>query len=428
MIKILKPDEVKPFLEKYAGRSADTSEDVRQTVAKILANVRKAGDRALVEYTRQLDGVDLSASGFSIPMSEMADATNAISARMMEIIEEAAENIRSFHEKERPQSWLSWEEDGIVLGQRVTPMERVGLYVPGGRAVYPSSLLMTAIPAQVAGVKELVVVSPPDKQGRVHPSILAVVASLGISEVYKIGGAQAIGALAFGTKSIRRVDKIVGPGNLYVAEAKRQVYGIVDIDMIAGPSEVVILADSTANPAFIAADLLAQAEHDPAASAVCVTVDANVAKQVQAEVEKQTAQLKRRSIITESLKNWGGILPAKDMETAVALVNLLAPEHLGLHVRDPWETVKEISHAGAIFLGHHTPETVGDYWAGPNHVLPTNQTARFASPLGTQDFLKHSSLIAYPKAALADNADAITKFAELEGLDAHANAVRQRLG
>jgi len=261
----------------------------------------------------------------------------------------------------------------------------------------------------------------------VHPSILAVVAGLGIGEVYKIGGAQAIAAMAYGTKSIRKVDKIVGPGNMYVAEAKRQVFGVVDIDMVAGPSEVVVLADASANPAYIAADLLAQAEHDPAASSICVTVNADLAEQVKIEVEKQAGQLKRQSIIAESLKNWSGILLVKDMDTAVSLVNLLAPEHLGLLVKEPWETVKAVKHAGAIFLGHHTPETVGDYWAGPNHVLPTNQTARFASPLGTHDFLKFSSLIEYPKGALAESADAIMKLAELEGLDAHANAVRQRL-
>lgn len=428
MIKVYKPDETQAFLDRYASRSSDTSEEVRQTVSTILKNVRTAGDRALVEYTKQLDGADLSASGFSIPMSEMADATSTISPQMMEIIEQASENIRAFHEKGLQKSWLSWEEDGAVLGQRVTPIERVGLYIPGGRAVYPSSLLMTAIPAQVAGVQELVVVSPPDKSGKVHPSILATVASLGIGEVYKIGGAQAIGALAYGTKSVRRVDKIVGPGNIYVTEAKRQVYGVVDIDMIAGPSEVVVLADASANPAYVAADLLAQAEHDPAASAICVTTSADLSEQVKGEVIRQAGQLKRQSIIAESLKNWSGILLAEDMDTAIGIVNTLAPEHLGLHVREPWETVREIKHAGAIFLGHYAPETVGDYWAGPNHVLPTNQTARFASPLGTYDFLKFSNLIGYPKEALEESADAIIKFAELEDLDAHANAVRQRLG
>ncbi|HDQ45740.1 MAG TPA: histidinol dehydrogenase [bacterium] len=427
MIKIYKDREIDAFLEHLGSRSAESTEEIRKTVSRILSDIRTRKDAALLHYTARFDQVDLRHAGFQVSMKETADAASSVPPALQQVIEEAAENIRRFHQKGRRESWLSWDEDGIVTGQRVTPLDRVGLYVPGGRAVYPSSLLMTAIPAQVAGVREIAIVSPPDRSGKVHPAILATAAFLGIDEIYKVGGAQAIGALAFGTETIPGVDKIVGPGNAYVAEAKRQVFGRVAIDMIAGPSEVVILADDSARPDFVAADLLAQAEHDPAASSVCVTPDAELAARIAEAVETQARGLKRGDIIGASLRDWGGILVPDSMEVAFGLVNRLAAEHLGLHVREPWEILKSIRHAGAVFLGHFAPETVGDYWAGPNHVLPTNRTARFASPLGTQDFLKFSSLIAYPESALKGNADAVIKFAELEGLDAHANAVRQRL-
>jgi histidinol dehydrogenase len=315
----------------------------------------------------------------------------------------------------------------VVLGQRLVPLESVGIYVPGGRAAYPSSLLMAAVPARVAGVSRIVVVSPPDERGRVNSTVLAAAGLLGIEEVYRVGGAQAIAALAFGTETIRPVDKIVGPGNAYVAEAKRQVFGICGIDMIAGPSEVVVLADETADPSFVAADLLAQAEHDPLAASIAVVTDSELADAIAKAVQDQARTLSRKAILEKSLDSWGGILLAENLDRGIDLVNRIAPEHLGLAVREPWEVLGRIRNAGAIFLGHYAPETVGDYWAGPNHILPTGGTARFASPLSTEDFYKKSNVTFYTREALEKSAGFITRIAEREGLDAHAQAVNRRL-
>ena len=427
MISIYKYNEIKDFLKRYDSRRFNTSEEVSAVVRDIIQTVREKGDEALIAFTRQFDHADIEKAGIRVPEDALEAAAQKIPDRFLSILKKSADNIRQFHENEKLSSWIQWREDGVILGQKVTPLERIGIYVPGGRAVYPSSLLMAAVPAQVAGVDEICVVSPPDKEGRIHPSILAAASILGIRHVYKVGGAQAVAALAYGTQKIGPVDKIVGPGNMYVAEAKRQVFGVVDIDMVAGPSEVVILADEAADPDHAASDLLAQAEHDPAASSILITPSAGLAEQIQAAVEKQAKTLKRREILESSLNDFGGILVVKDMNAGVDLVNELAAEHLGLHVKNPWETLAVIRNAGAVFLGSYSPETVGDYWAGPNHILPTNRTARFSSPLGTMDFQKRSSLIQYTKAALSKNAEPIIHFADTEGLDGHANAVKQRI-
>ncbi|MBN2104108.1 histidinol dehydrogenase [bacterium] len=427
MINIYKGDQIGAFLERFESRRQEISQDVRDSVTRILRKVREHGDAALSKLTRKFDGADIPSHNLQVSNEDIEKAVHNMPPGWMDILRESVSNIRRFHEKEKRQSWLDWKNPDTLLGQRITPLERVGIYVPGGRAVYPSSLIMAAVPAQAAGVHEILAVSPPDKNGQIHMAILAAAQVLGISRIFKVGGAQAIGALAYGTKIIPRVDKIVGPGNIYVAEGKRQVYGLVDIDMIAGPSEVVILADSTANPDFTAADLLAQAEHDPLASAICVTDNENLANQVKQAILEQAQTLQRAEIFEPSLKTWGGILVTKNWEQAISLTNRLAAEHLGLHVNQPWETIGRIRNAGAIFLGHFSPETAGDYWAGPNHVLPTNQTARFASPLGTGDFQKVSSIIQYSQSSLKMEAEKIMTFANMEGFDGHANAVKQRI-
>jgi len=428
MIAIYEGKHIGEFLKRLEVRREETSHEVRNAVYDILGSVKKHGDEALSRFTQEFDKVEIPEHGFRIPESEVEKAVASEDPEFLDVLMQSAENIRRFHEKTKRRSWIEWEEDGVILGQRVLPLDRVGVYVPGGRAAYPSSLLMAVIPAQVAGVREIAVVSPPGSDGNVHPAILSAASVMGLGEIYRIGGAQAVAALAYGTESVLKVDKIVGPGNLYVAEAKRQVFGVCDIDMVAGPSEVVVLADGSANPDFIAADLLAQAEHDPSASAVCVTTSRELAAKTGKSVENQLESLQRKAIIAASLKVWGGILRVDDMEEAIALVNRLAPEHLGLHTSNAWELVESVRHAGAIFIGAYSPETVGDYWAGPNHILPTNTTARFSSPLNTDDFLKSSSIIAYSRTALRKNADRIEQFANREGLDGHANAVRRRLG
>jgi histidinol dehydrogenase len=428
MIAIYEGRHIAEFLKRLEVRREETSREVRNAVHDILGSVQKHGDEALSRFTHEFDKVEIRENGFRIPDSEIEKAVASEDPGFLDVLMKSAENIRRFHEKTIRRSWIEWEEDGVILGQRVLPLDRVGAYVPGGRAAYPSSLLMAVIPAQVAGVKEIAVVSPPGPDGNVHPAILSAASVLGLGEIYRVGGAQAVAALAYGTETVPKVDKIVGPGNLYVAEAKRQVFGVCDIDMVAGPSEVVVLADGSANPEFVAADLLAQAEHDPSASAVCITTSRELAEGIRKSVGEQAESLQRKAIMAASLKVWGGILRVEGMEEAVGLVNRLAPEHLGLHTQNAWEVVASVRHAGAIFIGAYSPETVGDYWAGPNHILPTNTTARFSSPLNTDDFLKSSSIIGYSKTALRKNADRIEQFANREGLDGHANAVRRRLG
>ncbi|PAE25674.1 histidinol dehydrogenase [Bacillus sp. 7894-2] len=408
-------------------RSVDNgTEEQRAIVKNIIESVRKNGDQALKEYTEKFDGISLDQ--LKVPQAEIDEALSQVDGKILEIIKEAAGNIRSFHEKQLRPSWMTTEENGSILGQKITPLDSVGLYVPGGTAAYPSSVLMNVIPAKVAGVKRIVITSPPDKKtGKLPPAVLAAAHIAGAEEIYKVGGAQAIAALAYGTESIRPVDKITGPGNIYVALAKREVFGDVDIDMIAGPSEIAILADDTAHADEVAADLLSQAEHDPMASAVLVTPSSALAEAVSAEVERQLAELPRKEIAAGSIRNYGAIYVTESMDEAVETVNSLAPEHLEILTENPMELLGRIRHAGAIFLGRFSPEPVGDYFAGPNHVLPTNGTARFSSPLNVEDFQKKSSILLYSEKALKDNGEKIAAFARLEGLEAHARSIETRL-
>ncbi|MFS0636578.1 histidinol dehydrogenase [Mesobacillus foraminis] len=401
------------------------TEAQRETVKEIIANVRSNGDDALKAYTEKFDSVMLEA--LQVEQEEIKEAYQHVDSKLVEIIKEAAANIRSYHEKQLRPSWLTTEENGTILGQKVTPLDSVGVYVPGGTAAYPSSVLMNVIPAKVAGVKRIVMVSPPGEDGSIPAGVLVAADLAGVKEIYKVGGAQAIAALAYGTKTIAPVDKITGPGNIYVALAKREVFGDVDIDMIAGPSEIAVLADDTAKADEVAADLLSQAEHDVRASSVLVTPSMALAEAVQREVEAQCAALPRREIAEQSIRDFGAIYVAANMEEAVETVNLLAPEHLEIMTASGMELLGKIRHAGAIFIGRYSSEPVGDYFAGPNHVLPTNGTARFSSPLSVDDFQKKSSIISYSEQALRNNGSKIAEFARLEGLEAHARAVESRL-
>lgn len=397
----------------------------QQTVAQILQSVKEEGDEALRRWTQKLDGV--SVDTFRVPVEEVHRAYAETDERLVKALEQAAQRIRKFHERQKRVSWWEPEADGTILGQRISPLSAVGIYVPGGRAAYPSSVLMNAIPAQVSGVPRIVMVTPPGKEGHIHPVILAAAHIAGITEIYQVGGAQAVAALAYGTESLPQVDKIVGPGNIYVALAKRAVFGLVDIDMIAGPSEIVVLADETANPAFVAADMLSQAEHDPLASAVLVTTSSELADAVEEQLIEQCRRLERADIAAASLRDHGAICVVDNLSAAVDVVNRLAPEHLEVMICAPWSVIGTIKNAGAIFLGPSSPEPVGDYWAGPNHILPTNGTARFSSPLTVDDFVKKSSIIAYSPQALERDAEEIIALAEAEGLGAHAEAIRVRL-
>lgn len=401
------------------------TETQRATVLEILDRVKKEGDLAVKEYTEKFDGIVLDQ--FRVTAEEVEEALTLIDPAVRQALQDAAGHIREYHEKQLRPSWMMTEEKGTMLGQIIRPLRRVGLYVPGGTAAYPSSVLMNAIPAQVAGVAEIVMVTPPGKDGKLNPGVLAAAYDLGVKEIYKIGGAQAIGALTYGTQSIAPVDKIVGPGNIFVALAKREVFGLVDIDMVAGPSEILVVADETANPAYVAADLLSQAEHDRMASSVLVTPSKTLALAVQQEVEAQLATLPRRDIAQISIENYGAICLVNDLEEAFIMVNRLAPEHLEVMVENPMNYLGKIQNAGAIFLGSYSSEPVGDYFAGPNHVLPTNGTARFSSPLNVDDFLKKSSLIYYSKDDLMVNGPKIVSLARQEGLEAHARAIQVRL-
>ncbi|MGN7300237.1 histidinol dehydrogenase [Ferdinandcohnia sp. SAFN-114] len=397
----------------------------RKAVLEILENVEKDGDKALRYYTEKFDGVLLD--GLKVTDSDFQEAYQKLDANLVLIIKEAAENIRDYHSRQVKQSWMTMKDNGTILGQKVTPLDAVGVYVPGGKAAYPSSVLMNVIPAQVAGVERIVMVSPPGKDGTIPAGVLVAADILGVKEIYKVGGAQAVGALAFGTETIKPVDKIVGPGNIFVALAKREVYGNVDIDMIAGPSEIVVLADETALPNEIAADLLSQAEHDERASSILVTPSMQLAEAVSEEVERQLILLPREAIARASINDFGAIYVTGDLDEAIKVVNELAPEHLEIVTEEPMEQVGKIKHAGAIFIGRYSSEPVGDYFAGPNHVLPTNGTARFSSPLSVDDFTKKSSIISYSKQAIEENGPKIAAFARLEGLEAHARAVEERL-
>lgn len=407
-------------------RSVDNgTEEQRKIVLEILESVRREGDRALLAYTETFDGIKLDR--MRVSEEEIHEAIQSFDPKLLKVLEEAAKNIRRFHEKQRRETWITQDENGTILGQKFTPLDSVGVYVPGGTAAYPSSVLMNVLPAKVAGVKRIVMVSPPDQNGKLPAGVLAAAHIAGVEEIWKVGGAQAIAALAYGTESIQPVDKIVGPGNIYVALAKREVFGKVDIDMIAGPSEIAVLADDTALPHEVAADLLSQAEHDPRATSVLVTTSRTLAEETAREVEKQLEQLPRKEIARQSIDEYGVIYLAPTMEKAIEVVNQIAPEHLEIVARNALELVPMIRHAGAIFVGRFSSEPVGDYFAGPNHVLPTNGTARFSSPLNVDEFIKKSSIIYYSETSFRQNAEKIAAFARLEGLEAHARALESRL-
>jgi len=409
---------------RLADRGLTETRSVEEPVRSIVADVARRGDEALMEYTEKFDGIRLAPDEIRVPAEELERAWLSLPGEDRECLALAAQRVRAFHERQLDRSWFV-EEEGVVLGQRLTALDSVGLYVPGGKAAYPSSVLMNAVPAQVARVPRIAMVSPTPR-GESNPYVWGAAWLAGVREVYRVGGAQAVAALAHGTKTIPRVDKIVGPGNIYVATAKRLVYGVVDIDMIAGPSEILVVSDGTGEPAHVAADLLSQAEHDEMATSVLVTTDRQFAERVAEEVERQLQELPRGEMARQSWERRGGILVVQSPEEACGLANRFAPEHLELAVANPWEVLSFVRHAGAIFLGHHTPEALGDYAAGPNHVLPTAGTARFFSPLGVEDFVKRSSVIAFSRSALVRLAPAVTRLARLEGLEAHARAVDLR--
>ena len=396
------------------------------TVQAIVDDVRTRGDEALFEYTKKFDGAELSADNIRVTQAEIQEALSQVDPNLLAVMKKSMKNIREYHEKQKQYSWFDSKPNGTILGQKVTALSSVGVYVPGGKAAYPSSVLMNIIPAEVAGVEKIVMVTPPGKDGKVNPVTLIAAHLAGATEVYKVGGAQAIAALAFGTKSIPRVNKIVGPGNIFVALAKKAVYGHVSIDSIAGPSEILVLADETANPRFVAADLLSQAEHDELASAILVTTSMELAEKVSAEAEAFVQKLSRKAILEKSLENYGYILVADSMEDAIETANAIASEHLEIVTKNPFEVMTKIQNAGAIFMGEYSSEPLGDYFAGPNHVLPTNGTAKFFSPLGVDDFIKKSSIIYYSREALEAVHTDIESFAEAEHLTAHANSVRVR--
>ncbi len=422
----LNEETKKDILSSLLKRSPENYGSYEATVREIIANVRSNGDKSVFEYAKKFDGAELNADNFKVSEAEIEEGVREAGAELMAVMERSAENIRAFHELQKRNSFFNTREDGSILGQRITPLERVGVYVPGGKAAYPSSTLMNIIPAKVAGVKNIVMTTPCDKNGRVNANTLAAAKIAGVSEIYKTGGAQAIAALAFGTESVPKVDKIVGPGNIFVALAKREVYGHVSIDSIAGPSEILVLADESADSKYVAADLLSQAEHDEMASAILITTSESLAEKVMGHIEEFLKTLSRAEIIRKSLDNFGFILVADNMADAVEAVNDIASEHLEIQTKDPWETMTHVKNAGAIFLGPYSSEPLGDYFAGPNHVLPTNGTAKFFSPLSVDDFIKKSSVIAYSREALERVHTDIESFARAEGLTAHANSIEVR--
>ena len=406
--------------------SEQDDQKLDEEVLDIIKEVRHNGDQALISYTEEFDGVSLGS--LRVAEEEFAEARSLVSSEFIEALQKAAERIRAFHENQVEKSWFTNEDEGILLGQKVTPLESVGVYVPGGKAAYPSTVLMNVIPAKLAGVPNIAITTPPQADGKVNPYVLVAAAEAGVSVVYKVGGAQAVAALAYGTESIHKVAKIVGPGNAYVACAKKWVYGEVAIDMIAGPSEICVVADETAVPSYVAADLLSQAEHDERATAICITTSEKFATELQDEVTKQTETADRKVIIETSLQDHGRIIVVDSLAEAFELVNELAPEHLQLMIENPLEQVQYIQNAGAIFLGNYSPEALGDYLAGPNHTLPTSGTATFSSPLGVYDFVKKTSIIHYSEQALQDVADHIITIANAEGLTAHAQSIQKRKG
>lgn len=428
MIEIIESQESLQALKaQLQERGNMDTGDVAQTVKKIVSCVKTEGDKALLEYTRRFDDSEMDLEHIRISLDEMKVAFETLDIDLRKAMQLSTQRIQEFHEKQKQNSWIDIKDNGEILGQRITPIEKVGVYVPGGKAAYPSSVLMNVIPAKVAGVKQIVMVTPANKEGKISQEVMAAAYLAGVTEIYKVGGAQAIAALAFGTDTIPKVDKIVGPGNIYVALAKREVFGYVNIDSIAGPSEILIVADSSANPTFLAADLLSQAEHDQLASSILITPDRKLAQAVQKEVAHFYEVMPRQAILKESLKHYSKIIIVNDIKTACDLANEIAPEHLELAVKMPFEVLTQIKNAGAIFLGHYTPEPVGDYIAGPNHVLPTNGTARFFSPLCVDDFIKKSSILSFSKDALCQVGNEVIRFAQSESLYAHALSMEVRL-
>lgn len=425
-IQRLTKDAKENLLEDLLKRSPNNYGQYEQGVQEILAHVKEEKDQAVFAYTKKFDQADITADNIKVTEEEIEEAYKEVDPKLVEIIRKALLNIRTYHEKQRQYSWFDSKPDGTILGQKVTPLHRVGVYVPGGKAVYPSSVLMNIVPAKVAGVDEIVMVTPPGKDGKVTPNTLVAAHEAGADVIYKVGGAQAIAALAYGTESIPKVDKIVGPGNIYVALAKKAVYGYVSIDAIAGPSEILVIADETANPRFVAADLLSQAEHDELASAILVTTSEELARKVSDEVDGFLKELSRSEIIRKSLDNYGYILVADTMDDVIDIVNEIASEHLEIQTKNPYDVMTKIRNAGAIFIGEYASEPLGDYFAGPNHVLPTNGTAKFFSPLSVDDFIKKSSIIGYSEEALRGIHKDIEAFAEAEQLTAHANSIKVR--
>jgi len=427
-MRILKltPETKDNILEDLLKRSPNSYGEFEGKVNDIIEEVRAKRDEAVFYFTKKFDGADIDASNILVTEEEIQEAYESVDEKLLGVIRKALVNIREYHEKQCQRSWFDSKDNGVILGQKVTPLRRVGVYVPGGKAVYPSSVLMNVLPAKVAGVDEIIMTTPPGKDGKVFPSTLVAAKEAGVDKIYKAGGAQAIAALAFGTESVPKVDKIVGPGNIYVALAKKAVFGYVSIDSIAGPSEILVLADESANPRFVAADLLSQAEHDEMASAILITTSEALAKEVSKEVEAFTAQLSRKEIIQKSLDNYGYILVADTMAEAVDAVNEIASEHMEIMTKNPFEIMTKIRNAGAIFVGEYSSEPLGDYFAGPNHVLPTNGTAKFFSALSVDDFIKKSSIISYSREALEPVYKDIVQFAECEKLTAHANSIRVR--
>ena len=422
----LTKESTKDILENLLKRSPNNYGKFEAAVADILANVKEKGDEALFSYTKEFDKVEVTPETIRVTEAEIEEAYKAVDASLLEVIRKALVNIRSYHEKQRQNSWFTSTENGTMLGQKVTPLNRVGVYVPGGKAVYPSSVLMNIVPAKVAGVPHIVMTTPPGKDGKVNPSTLVAAKEAGADEIYKVGGTQAIGALAYGTASIPKVDKIVGPGNIFVALAKKAVYGHVSIDSIAGPSEILVLADETANAHYVAADLLSQAEHDEMASAILITTSTELAQNVEKEIEGYLKVLSRKEIIEKSLENFGYILIAEDMDEAIEAANEIASEHMEIVTKNAFEVMMKVRNAGAIFIGEYSSEPLGDYFAGPNHVLPTNGTAKFFSALSVDDFIKKSSIVYYSRSALQKIHKDIIRFASSEQLTAHANSIAVR--
>lgn len=425
-IQHLDKDTRQNLLEDLLKRSPNNYGQYEQGVAEILERVKTEKDQALFDYTKKFDQAIISAENIRVTEEEIQEAYDLADPALVDIIRKALHNIKTYHEKQRQYSWFDSKPDGTMLGQKVTPLHRVGVYVPGGKAVYPSSVLMNIVPAKVAGVDEIIMVTPPGRDGKVTPNTLIAACEAGADAIYKVGGAQAIGALAYGTESIPKVDKIVGPGNIYVALAKKAVYGHVSIDAIAGPSEILVIADDTANPRYVAADLLSQAEHDELASAILVTTSEELAQKVSDEVDEFVKVLSRKEIIQKSLDNYGYILVADTMEEVIEIENDIASEHLEIQTKNPYDVMTKIRNAGAIFIGEYSSEPLGDYFAGPNHVLPTNGTAKFFSPLSVDDFIKKSSIIAYSREALEEIHEDIENFAKAEQLTAHANSIKVR--